>query len=136
MRRDRSRDMAHRLGDERGAVATELAVLMPVLILLVLLPVQVGLWWHAKQAASVAAEEALDAAQVATAGTAEGHAGAQAILAQAGNLNNVTVNIDRTAEQVTVTVNGDLGFSIFPGAWSVTATAQGPVERFVSEADR
>ena len=47
---------------ERGAAATELAVLMPVLIMLVLIPVQVGLWWHAKQAAETAADEALDAA--------------------------------------------------------------------------
>ncbi len=125
-----------RVHGERGAVATELAVLMPVLIVLVLVPVQVGLWWHGKQAAETAAEEALDAAQVASAGPAQGHAGAQAILGQAGNLNNVDITIDRTSEQVTVIVHGDLGFSIFPGSWSVTATAQGPVERFVSENDR
>ena len=62
---------------ERGATATELAVLMPVLILLVLLPVQVGLWWHAKQAAETAAEEALDAAQVTGATTTDGQIGAQ-----------------------------------------------------------
>ncbi len=121
---------------DRGAVATELAVLMPALIILVMVPVQVGLWWHAKQAAETAAEEALDAAQVAAAGPAEGRASAQAILGQAGNLENVDVTIDRSAEQVTVTIRGDLGFSIFPGPWSVTAAAHGPVERFISEPDR
>ncbi|MDY7106817.1 MAG: TadE family protein [Actinomycetota bacterium] len=121
---------------DRGATATELAVLMPALILLVLLPVQVGLWWHARQAADVAAEEALDAAQIAGATAADGQAGAGAILGQAGNLTNVTVDVNRTADDVTVTVRGDLGFSIFPGAWSVTARAEGPVERFIPENQR
>ncbi|GJM36925.1 MAG: TadE/TadG family type IV pilus assembly protein [Acidimicrobiales bacterium] len=121
---------------ERGATATELAVLMPVLILLVVLPVQVGLWWHAKQAAETAAEEALDAAQVANATTADGQAGAHAILGQAGNLRNVSVDVNRSTDTVTVAVHGDLGFSILPGAWSVTARAVGPVERFIPEDER
>ncbi|MEZ5278962.1 MAG: TadE/TadG family type IV pilus assembly protein [Acidimicrobiales bacterium] len=122
--------------NEQGATSTELAVLMPVLILLVLLPMQVGLWWHAKQAAEIAAEEALDSASAQAATAADGQAGAQAILGQAGNLHNVTVDVNRGAETVTVTIHGDLGFSIFPGAWSVTAQAQGPVERFIAENER
>ena len=121
---------------ERGAVATELAVLMPVLIMLVLIPVQVGLWWHAKQAAEVAADEALDAAQVAGATAADGQIGAQAILGQAGNLEHVVVTVDRTGTDVTVTITGQLGFSIFPGAWSVTAHAEGPIEQFLAADER
>lgn len=109
---------------------------MPVLILLVLLPVQVGLWWHAKQAAETAAEEALDAAQVDGATAADGQGGANAILGSAGNLRDVTVTVDRGPETVTVEIHGTLGFSIFPGAWTVTAQASGPVERFVPETDR
>ena len=45
---------------------------MPVLIALVLVPFQVGLWWHANQVADAAAREAVDAAQVATATEADG----------------------------------------------------------------
>jgi len=121
---------------EEGAVATELAVLMPVLIMLVLIPVQVGLWWHAKQAAEVAADEALDAAQIVGATDADGQAGAQAILGQAGNLEHVVVTVDRTGTDVTVTITGQLGFSIFPGAWSVTAHAEGPIEQFLATDER
>jgi hypothetical protein len=109
---------------------------MPALILLVLLPVQVGLWWHAKQAAETAAEEALDAAQVAGGTTADGDAGAAAILGHAGNLDHVTVTVNRDAATVVVEVRGQLGFSIFPGAWSVSARAEGPVERFIPETER
>lgn len=121
---------------ERGAAATELAVLMPVLIMLVLIPVQVGLWWHAKQAAETAADEALDAAQVENATAADGQAGAMAILGQAGNLENVVINVDRAGEIVSVTVSGQLGFSIFPGPWSVAAHAEGRVERFIPVDER
>lgn len=121
---------------EGGATSTELAVLMPVLIVLVMLLVQVGLWWHAKQAAEVAAEEAVDAAKFATATTADGEAGAAAILSQAGNLRNVTVTVNRGAEAVTVDIQGDLGFSVFPGGWSVRAHAEAPIERFIPEPER
>ena len=40
---------------ERGLTSTELAVVMPVLIALVLVPFQVALWWHARQVADAAA---------------------------------------------------------------------------------
>ncbi len=126
-RRTRRRDRP----GEHGAVATELAVLMPLLILLVLIPVQIGLWWHAAQAAQTAAEEGLDAAQVSTGTATDGHAAVQSILGQAGNLDHVSIDIQRGTDTVTVTVTGQLGFSIFPGSWTVNANAAGPVERFV-----
>ena len=59
---------------------------MPVMLIVVMLVFQVALFWHAKQAADVAAEEAVDAAQLATATEADGYAGADTILGQAGNL--------------------------------------------------
>lgn len=133
MRRASTRSRESR---ERGAAATELAVLMPVLIMLVLIPVQVGLWWHAKQAAETAADEALDAAQVESATVADGQAGATAILGQAGNLENVVIDVDRSGTTVSVTVSGQLGFSIFPGPWSVAAHAEGPIERFIPVDER
>jgi len=133
MRRAQTRTSDSR---ERGAAATELAVLMPVLIMLVLIPVQVGLWWHAKQAAETAADEALDAAQVENATVADGQAGAMAILGQAGNLDNVVIDVNRVGEVVSVTVSGQLGFSIFPGPWGVTAHAEGQVERFIPVNER
>ena len=125
-----------RRGDERGVSSTELAVLMPVLILLVLMPIQVGLWWHAKQAAEVAAEQAANAAQLANGTAADGQAGAAGILDHAGNLRDVTVNVTRTVDTVIVDVRGQLGFSLFPGGWSVAAHAEAPIERFVPENQR
>ena len=61
--------MGRRLRDERGMTAIQVAILFPVVLFWIMLIVQYGLWWHAKQVANAAAAEAVDAAQVST-GTA------------------------------------------------------------------
>ena len=121
---------------EGGVTSTELAVVMPVLIVLVLMPMQFALWWHGKQAADTAAEECVEAAQVIGADiAADGVAGAQAILSQAGNLRDVTTNVTPTADSVICEVRGTLNYSII-GTYSVYSRAEGPLERFIAEDDR
>ncbi len=78
--------MGAKVRSERGLTSTELAVVMPVLIALVLVPFQVALWWHARQVADAAATEAVDAAQVAAANEADGVRAAEWLLDAAGNL--------------------------------------------------
>ena len=121
---------------EAGLTSTEVAVLMPVVIALVLVPFQVGLWWHAHQVAAAAAREAVDAAQVATATEADGEAAALRLLDAAGNINQPVVTVTRSAEIVTVEVTGRAP-RLLPGFdWQVTAIAEAPVERFIPEPDR
>jgi hypothetical protein len=128
MRRRRFRD--------DGLTSTELAVLMPVVIALVLVPIQIGLWWHASQVADAAAREAVDASQVEGAGEADGHAAAERFLSAAGNLHAPTVTVTRTADVVTVEIMGRAP-RLIPGLdWQVTAVAAGPVERFIPEPER
>lgn len=127
-----------RCRDERGVTSTEVAVLMPAVIIVILFVFQVALFWHAKQAADVAAEEAVEAAQLATATAADGFGGADAILGQAGNLRNATVTVDRddVTGLVTVIVTGSAPSIIPFGSWGVTATAQGTIERFIPAGER
>ena len=110
---------------------------MPVLLVLVLLPMQFALWWHAKQAADLAAEEAVEAAQVAEAADVDGQAraGALAVLSEAGNLTDVTVSASTTSSSVIVEVRGTLNYSII-GTFTVTARAEGPLEQFVPASRR
>jgi hypothetical protein len=54
----RPRLMPGRRSDEDGVIASQLAVLMPALLLLLMLAVQFGLWAHASQLARAAADEA------------------------------------------------------------------------------
>lgn len=115
---------------------TQVAILFPALLVWIMLIVQYGLWFHAKQVANAAAAEATDAAQT-PAGTADdGEAAARSFLAQAGNLQAVTVTVDRGPVDVVVNVRG-LAPRLVPFAdWSVAARAVSPVERFVPEAQR
>lgn len=119
-----------------GLTSTELAVLMPVVIALVLTPIQVGLWWHASQVAAAAAREAVDATQVDAASESDGAEAAHRFLTAAGNLEDASVSVTRTVDTVVVEVSGQAP-RIIPGfEWQVTATAVGPVERFIPEPDR
>lgn len=121
---------------EDGLTSTELAVIMPVLIALVLVPFQVALWWHADQIADAAAREAVDAAQVATATEEDGIRAAEWFLDAAGNITEPQVTVTRTTETVSVEVTGRAP-RLVPGFdWEVTARAAGPIERFIPEPDR
>jgi Flp pilus assembly protein TadG len=121
---------------EAGLTSTELAVVMPVLIALVLVSFQVGLWWHAKQVADAAAREGVDAAQVVAASKADGEVAAQRFLDVAGNITEPQVVVTRTTDTVTVVVTGRAP-RLLPGFdWQVTARAVAPVERFIPEPDR
>jgi len=105
---------------------------MPVVIVLALMPVQFGLWWHAKQAVDTAAEECVDAAQAEGANiVSDGRAGAYFILDRAGNVTNVAVSVTSTPDAVTCTVTGILNFSVV-GTFEVRAAATGPIEQFIA----
>lgn len=121
---------------EQGLTSTELAVLMPVMIALVLVPFQVALWWHAHQIADAAAREAVDAAQIADATEEDGMRAAEWFLDAAGNITDPVVTVTRTADTVSVEVTGRAP-RLVPGFdWHVVAHATGPIERFIPEPDR
>ena len=121
---------------EGGLTSTELGVVMPVLIALVLVPFQIALWWYADQIADAAAREAVDAAQVAGATEDDGIRAAEWFLDVAGNITEPQVTVTRTTETVTVEVTGRAP-RLLPGFdWEVTGRAVAPVERFIPEPDR
>lgn len=128
--------MGRRVRDERGMTTIQVAILFPVILFWLMLIVQYGLWWHAKQVANAAAAEAVDAAQVSTGSARDGEDAAASYLAQSGNLDNITVTVSREPTVVTVEVRGDAP-QLVPGfAWSVTARSTAPVERFIPEPER
>lgn len=128
--------MGRRFRDERGMTTIQVAILFPVVLFWIMLIVQYGLWWHAKQVANAAAAEAVDAAQISTGTARDGEDAAASYLAQSGNLDNVTITVTREPAVVTVEVHGDAP-QLVPGvAWSVTARSTAPVERFIPEPER
>jgi Flp pilus assembly protein TadG len=122
--------------DQDGAIASQLAVLMPALLLLIMLGVQFGLWAHATQLARAAADEAVYIAALPDATDATGRAAAAGLLEQAGNLTAVRITLDRQPGRIVATVVGTAP-QVVPGfAWQVHASAAADLERFIPQNER
>ena len=123
------------LRKERGSIALEMALVMPVLMLIVLGLLQFGLWYHARQVALGAAQEGarvaaveggtIDAAKERTLSVFESGIGRLA------EDSSVDASID--AEIVSVTIGGTLkGLLPIPGLseFRLDSTATSYRERF------
>lgn len=121
---------------EDGVAATEAVLLTPILLFLVLLVVQFGLWYHAEHVVHAAASEGVRAAR-AEASTAEaGRARAIEFLAATGPslVRDPVVSATLDGERAVVSVSGH-AVNIIPGlSMPVRATAVGGVERFREDA--
>lgn len=125
-----------RFPQSAGATSTEIAVLMPAVIALVLVSFQMGLWWHARQVASAAAEEAVEAAQAPDGSEVAGEEAAWSLLGRAGNLTDPQVLVTRDSGVASARVTGSVP-RLVPGlSWTISAEAAGPVEAFIPEPDR
>lgn len=126
----RSTSLHARWRGESGAVAAELVIATPLLLLLILGVIQFALWEHATNLAEAAAQQGLSVARLqgetAQAGTAE----TQSVLAQlaAGVLAGPQVTATRTTATTTVVVSGHAESVIGIFSLPVRATAAGPTE--------
>lgn len=122
--------------DQRGAVAVQLVVLVPVLLLILLTIVQFALVQHAHHIAQSAAARALAAARAQNGTPADGDARARQILAAVGGdvLTAPAITVTRTADRVRVEVTGTV-IAVIPGTTlRVRAVAAGPVDRWTGAA--
>jgi Flp pilus assembly protein TadG len=114
----------------------QVAILFPAVLLWLMLIVQYGLWWHAKQVANAAAAEAVAAAQTPTGTEADGDVAAHRFIDQSSNLTNVAVVVSRRPDVVVAEIRGDAPCLVPGFDWSVTARSYAPVERFLTETER
>jgi Flp pilus assembly protein TadG len=123
-----------RRGDqERGVSTVELTVLMPVVLFWLMLIVQFGLWYHAKQVVTAATDAAADTSRLPGGTETAGRADADAVLAATTAVRGPTVAVTRTATSVTAEVRAEAP-QLVPGfSWRVAARVVAPVERFVAE---
>lgn len=121
---------------EAGVIATQLAVLMPALLLLIMLAVQFALWAHATQLADAAADTAASVAALESGTAEQGEDAAAALLAQAGNLTDISIDVVRGPSGTAATVSGAAP-NVVPGfRWSVTGRAAASLEIFIPEGSR
>lgn len=128
----RAREVARRLGGERGAAALELAIAFPVILLTVMMLIQAGLWFYARSVALGAAQEGAREGRVQPASAERARSAAEDFLTQTAQdlLVGTAVDVGASPTTIEVTVTGT-SISLFPGAagWSVAQTAVGPMER-------
>lgn len=123
------------LRGERGSVSAELVLATPLLLLMLLVIVQFGLWSHATHIAQAAASQGLAAARVQGGTSAAGSASAQQMLDQLahGPLTGASVSADRTGTTASIRIAGS-ATSVVPFLHlPVHAEAAGPLERFLPD---
>lgn len=125
-RQDRARD-------QRGAVAVEMVVVLPLILALALLAVQVSLWFHARSIALAAAEVGARTSAGRHSSLPSGLAAAEQFADAAGgsHLTGVSVTGSRSATFTTVSVRGEAVrlLPLIPLNLTVAQSATMPVER-------
>lgn len=118
-------------------MAVEAAVVVPAALLLILVLVQAGVYWHAYHVAHATADVALAAARADGATAEQAHTVGTGFLDQRGGgglLADPQITVERTDAQATVRVEGSAG-TVIPGlSIPVSVELTGPVERFTANA--
>jgi Flp pilus assembly protein TadG len=115
-----------------GSTTVEVAVLLPLMMLLLMAVVQVGLWFHTRSVMVTAANKGLDATRVDGGTARDGEQVTWQFLGHAGALRSPTVDAHRGTDEASVTVSGRVVSLIFGAPLNVTVTAQAPIERVTS----
>ncbi|TCB91636.1 pilus assembly protein [Micromonospora zingiberis] len=121
---------------DSGAATAELAIAMPLLLLMVMFVIQAGVFMHATHVAQSAATRAANTAAGYDSSAAAGRDAGGQTLAAIGNgvLKDPSVSVTRTATEVRVEIVGQAA-TVVPGVrWTVRATVVRPTERFVPHA--
>ncbi|MDF5758422.1 TadE family protein [Spongiactinospora sp. TRM90649] len=122
-------------GQERGSATLEATVIYPAVLLLILLTVNVAMWFHARSIALSAAQEGLRAGRAHGTDLAAGRAAARNFIRQTGGsfLTSSSVRAERTRDSVQVVVTGR-AISLIPlFDLGVEQVARAPLERWTSE---
>ncbi len=118
--------------DEEGSSAIEMVILFPVTLLVVLLIIQFGVWYHAAAIARAAAQQGVKTASAYGASAAAGQAQTDSVLNDNGGslLQGTTVTPFRDATQARMTVTGTALTVVPILRLPIHETVTAPVEAF------
>lgn len=117
---------------DRGSIPLEFSYIAVLLLTLLFLGPQVGLWFHARQAASHAAQEAVTVERAYDAAPGDGVRAGEEFLGDIGSLQNPQVTTSDSGSTVIVEVSGTVP-TLIPGVeWTVKQQARGPREEWTT----
>lgn len=123
-------------GRQRGSATLEAAVIYPVVLLLVLLAVNVALWFHARNLALAAAQEGVRVGRAYGSSPEAGRAAAERFAQEVGSsfLLSPSISVTRGEDTVVAMVRGQ-AISLVP-MFTITVgqVAQAPVEKWTTDA--
>ena len=121
--------------DDQGQATTEVVLLVPALLFLIMVVIQFGLWYHAQHVVLAAAQEGARAARLEAGTAADGQSRAEEILAASAQtlIDEKRVTSVRGPAAAVVEVSGRVT-AVVPGlSLPVSARAESPLEQFQSE---
>lgn len=105
-------------------------MLLPVVMLLLMVIVQAGVYFHTRAVVTTAARKAVTAARIEEGSGPDGQQAADQFLDQNGAaLRSRQVTVTRNATTATATVSGEVASLLFGVPFSVSVTVDAPVER-------
>ena len=105
-------------------------MLLPVVMLLLMVVVQAGVYFHTRAVATTAARKAVTAARIEEGTPGDGQQAAEQFLDQNGAaLRARQVAVTRSDTTATATVSGDVASVLFGVPFSVSVTVDAPAER-------
>ncbi|MFT4596347.1 MAG: Flp pilus assembly protein TadG [Paracrocinitomix sp.] len=116
-------------GEQAGLATTEVVILFPVLLAVVLGIVQAALWAHAGAVAQAAADHGVEVAALLGSDDAAGIAAAEDFVVNAGALSQVVVSASNADDSQLVEMHVTGSYPTVFGSLSVTATATTVRER-------
>ena len=117
---------------ERGASTIEFVVGVSLMVLLLMAVIQFGVYFHLRAVAGTSARHGVDRGRVVDGSDGDALIATNEFLDQSGmSLNGRKVTATRTADEVSITVTGEVP-SVMPGlTLTVDVTKSAPIEEFV-----
>jgi len=123
---------------ERGAATTEIVLVMPAALFMVMMVFQFVLWYNARELVVAAAQDGAAAGRVERGDAAAARERADALLTRGRPALDAParVSVERGADQIRVEVRGRV-VTLVPGVnLDVHGVSSAPIERFVPMGDR